>query len=122
MESLLAMVENYKVTKELKSDEKFREKSESRTAPSPIFIPDDSNLSTTIKDHWIKCGGICLSKRDLQKFTGDKELSDLHINVFQNLLKGQINSIGGLQSTLLQQKKSSLSNKKEKKNLQAINI
>ena len=89
--------------------------------PDPIFIPDNNDLSTTIKDHWTKCGGICLSKRDLQKFTGDKELSDLHINAFQNLLKGQIDSIGRLQSTLLQQKKLSLSNKKEK-NLQAINI
>ena len=125
MESLLEMVENYKVTKELKSDQKSREKSETSatntlTGASPIFIPDDSDLPTT-KDHWVKCGRISLSKRDLQKLTGGKELSDLHINAFQNLLKGQFNSIGGLQSTLMQQNKSPLSNKKEK-NLQAINI
>ena len=74
-----------------------------------------------MKDHWAKCGGISLSKKDLQRLTGGKELSDLHINAFQNLVKGQFNSIGGLQSTLLQQKKSPLSNKKEE-NLQAINI
>ena len=123
--TLLAMVENYKVTKELRSDQKSSAKSESSaantlTAANSIFIPDDSDLSTA-KDHWATCGGIYLCKRDLQKLTGGKELSDLHINAFQNVLKGQFNSIGGLQSTLLQQKKSSLSNKKEK-NLQAINI
>ena len=125
MESLLTIVENYEVTKKIKSDQKYREKSESSAAntlaaTSPIFISNDSNLST-IKDHWTKCCGISLSKRDLQKLTGGKELSDLHINAFQNLLKSQFNSIGGLQSTLLQQNKSPLSNKKEN-NLQAINI
>ena len=116
MDSLLEMVKNHKATKELKSDQKSREKSENSatntlSAASPLFIPDDSNLPTT-KDHWTKCGGISLSKRDLQRLTGDKELSDLHINAFQNLLKSQFNSIGGLQSTLLQQNKSPLSNKK----------
>ena len=55
MESLLEMVENYKVNKELKSDQKSREKSETSatntlTGASPIFIPDDSDLPT-IKDH-----------------------------------------------------------------------
>ena len=120
MASLLKVVQNYKVTKELKSDQKSRENSENK-ATNILSIPIDSNQSTTTKDHWTKCGGVSLSKRDLQRLTGGKELSDLHINAFQNLVKTQFHSIGGSQSTLLQQKRSSLSNKKEK-NLQAINI
>ena len=58
-------------------------------------------------------------QRDLQRLTSGKELSDLHINAFQNLLKMQFSSIGGLQSTLLQQNKSPLSNKKDN-NLQVL--
>ena len=89
---------------------------------SPVLIPDESKVNlATAKDHWVKCGGISLNKRDLQRLTSGKELSDLHINAFQNLLKMQFSSIGGLQSTLLQQNKLPLSNKKEN-NLQAINI
>ena len=87
---------------------------------NPILTGDDGNLSTT-KNQWAKCGGISLSKRNLQKLTGGKELSDLYINAFKAILKSQFDSIGGLQSKLSQQSKFALSHKKEN-NLQAINI
>ena len=110
-------------TKKSNSHQNTRERSKnSATMASPVLIPDESEVDlATAKDHWVKCGGISLNKRDLQRLTSGKKLSDLHINAFQNLLKMQFSSIGGLQSTLLQQNKSPLSNKKEN-NLQAINI
>ena len=113
------MVEDYKKSN---SHQNTRERSKnSATIASPVLIPDESEVDlATAKDHWVKCGGISLNKRDLQRLTSGKELSDLHINAFQNLLKMQFSSIGGLQSTLLQQNKSPLSNKKDN-NLQAIN-
>ena len=126
MTSVQVMVEDHK---ESKSHQKDRGKSKSSatniaisTKVSPVLVPDDSDVNVaTAKDHWAKCGGISLNKRDLQKLTSGKELSDLHINAFQNVLKIQFSSIGGMQSTHLQQNKAPLSNIKEN-NLQAINI
>jgi len=89
---------------------------------SPVVITDNCGVSTYVipKDYWTNCGGILLTKKELYSLSNDKELSDLHINAFQNLLKRQFPSIGGLQNTLLQNK-SSITNKK-KVTLQAINI
>jgi len=81
------MVEDHK---ESKSSEGQRGKSKSSatniatsTMASPVIVPDDSDVNVaTTKDHWVKCGGISQNKRDLQKLTSGKELSDLHITYF----------------------------------------
>ena len=99
-------------------------RSTSTSSTSAIVIPDDSENDDQVvleKDLWTKCGGISLGRKELQRLLNDKELSDLHINAFQNLVKKQFPAIGGLQSTLLQQKRLPLDNKQEK-NLQIIHI
>ena len=111
-ESVQVMVEDYKASNSHQSTTKKSNSTDTKS--SPVLIPDDSEVSLAIaKDCWVKCGGIQLNRRDLQRLTSGKELSDLHINAFQNVLKKQFSSIGGLQSTLLQQNKSCLSNKKK---------
>ena len=122
MASLISMIESHKPTNRNPTLIKSNKRGQS-TLASEILIPDDykTDIVQDVKDHWTKCGGISLTKRDLHKLTSGKELSDLHINAFQNLLKEQFNVFGGLQSTLLQQKQSPLTNKKER-NIQAINI
>ena len=92
-------------------------RSTSTSSTSAIVIPDDSENDDQVvleKDLWTKCGGISLGRKELQRLLNDKELSDLHINAFQNLVKKQFPAIGGLQSTLLQQKRLPLDNKQEK--------
>ena len=93
--------------------------SNSGLSDNPIVISDTSVGSG--KSHcWTKCGSIVLSKKDKQSLLSGKELSDLHINGFQCLLKSQFGSIGGLRSTLLQ-KKSPISSK-QNLTLQIIHI
>ena len=86
---------------------------------NPIVISDASVGSSEL-NCWTKCGSIVLSKKAKQSLLSGKELSDLHINGFQRLLKDQFGSIGGLQSTLLR-KKSPISNK-QNLTLQIIHI
>ena len=45
-----------------------------------------------------------LSKKEKQDLLYGKQLKDLHMNGFQNLLKSQFTEIGSLHSTLLQSK------------------
>ena len=45
-----------------------------------------------------------MSRKDLQQIVSGKGLSDLHVNVFQNLLKRQFPHVGGLEGTLLQKR------------------
>ena len=51
-------------------------------------------------DLWSRCGNINLTKKEKQDILCGKELNDLHINAFQNLLKSQFTEIGGLHNTL----------------------
>ena len=61
--------------------------------------------STSAKsNYWVKCGTITLKKQDLQLIKNDKELTDQHVNAFQNVVKSNFPLIGGLQHTLLQYK------------------
>ena len=72
----------------------------SDTTPiEPIAI--DIAKPGPVEDCWSRCGDVVLSKKDLQIILGGKELSDLHIDAFQNLVKMQFPHIGGLQTTLL---------------------
>jgi len=91
--------------------------STSTSSTVAIVIPDNSkndDQAVLEKDLWNKCGGISLDRKELQRLLNDKELSDLLINAFQNLVKTQFPLIGGLQNTLLQQKQLPLDNKQEK--------
>ena len=56
-------------------------------------------------DIWTRCGSVKLCKKQRQDLISGKELCDLHVNAFQNILKSQFPEIKGLQSTLLQRKK-----------------
>ena len=51
---------------------------------------------------WVRHGNITLTRRDYLIVTNGKELTDLHINAYQNLLKNTYPTIGGLQNTLFQ--------------------
>ena len=52
----------------------------------------------------MRYGGIALSKKDCYELTNGKELSDLHVNAYQALLKSNFPQINGFQNTILQQK------------------
>lgn len=54
------------------------------------------------RDAWVKHGGILLTKKEKHEILNKKELSDMHINAFQNLMKRSYPHISGLQNTLLQ--------------------
>ena len=72
-----------------------------------ITIVGDSgtqSFPSESKEYWTKCGGIVLNNKALQQIVNGKELSDLHVNAYQNLLKQQFPHIGGLQNTLLQKR------------------
>ena len=64
-------------------------------------VSHDKNDSS---DYWVRYGGITLSKKDRYELTSGKELSDLHVNAYQALLKSNFPQIHGFQNTLLQQK------------------
>ena len=53
---------------------------------------------------WTRCGGIVLTKKDLQLITSGRELSDMHVNAYQNLMRKQFPHIGGFKNTLLELK------------------
>ena len=92
MKSLLSIID---ITNPSKIQQKHREgssttRSTTVEATGAIVIPDtvESDHEVTLaKDLWTKCGGISLSRKELQRLINGKELSDLHINAFQNLLR-----------------------------------
>ena len=72
-----------------------------------IIIADEdfsNNDRSSPLQYWTNVYGITLTKKDLYQIVGGKELSDLHVNAFQNLVKSKFPHIGGLQSTLLQKR------------------
>ena len=69
---------------------------------NPVNINDNGAITdykTAVLDLWTRCGNINLSKKEKQDLLCGKELNDLHINAFQNLLKSQFMEIGGLHSS-----------------------
>ena len=60
-------------------------------------IPD----SKPIDPVWIKFKGMCLTEADKDRIISGETLTDLHINVAQELIKRQFPHISGLQSTLV---------------------
>ena len=86
-----------------------RDTSSSSQPADVITIDDDtqsdSHASASATDgYWTEYGRVVLRRKELQEIMCGKELTDLHVNAFQNLLKRQFPLIGGLQSTLLQTK------------------
>lgn len=74
---------------------------------NPVLISDNdatTDCETVALDLWTRCGNINLSKKEKQDLLCGKELNDLHINAFQNLLKSEFMEVGGLHNTLLESK------------------
>lgn len=70
-----------------------------------ISIADeDISNNDHCSPYWTNICDITLTRKDLHQIVGGKELSDLHVNAFQYLVKLQFPFIGGLQSTLLQRR------------------
>ena len=67
---------------------------------------DHCDHSSRTEQPWTKCGGISLSMKDLQQITGGRELTDKHVNAYQNIMKSHFPHlhVGGIQSTLFQLK------------------
>ena len=64
-----------------------------------VVSPDNTTKHKT--HYWTKCGSILLTKKDSQQIVNEKELTDLHINAFQNIARVQFPNVGGLHNTLL---------------------
>ena len=64
-----------------------------------VVSPDNTTKHET--HYWTKCGSILLTKKDRQQIVNEKELTDLHINAFQNIARVQFPNVGGLHNTLL---------------------
>ena len=63
------------------------------------------NITCTVKEKgWVTCGKAVLTSREKMMLCNGKELSDIHIDASQNLLKLQFYDINGLQSMLYQNK------------------
>ena len=60
--------------------------------------------SSGISGKWVCHGRIHLNKKDRHDISSGKELSDLHVNAYQCLLKEKLSFLHGLQNTLLQHK------------------
>ena len=72
-----------------------------------VTIADEatSNSSpSSNSEYWTNIGGITLTRKHRHQIINGKELCDLHVNAFQNLLKLQFPCLGGLQNTLLQKR------------------
>ena len=62
----------------------------SSTSECAATISDDDSRNDSLlgtKEYWTVCGGITLTRKDLQRIRSGKELSDLHVNAFQYILK-----------------------------------
>lgn len=56
-----------------------------------------------LKENWVTHGCIVLTTKDKQEILRGKQLNDMHVNAFQNLLKKEFGvCIGGFMNTLLQ--------------------
>ena len=55
-----------------------------------VTISDEGTTSTSSNTYevtWTEKGGVCLTRKHMQLIVNGSELSDLHINAFQNLVK-----------------------------------
>ena len=82
-------------------------------------VMSKSEKGTT--SHWIKHRNISLSRKHKLQILNGHELCDMHVNAFQNLVKGLFPHVGGLQNTLLQSKYS-ITNQPGKPVLQIVHI
>ena len=56
-----------------------------------------------METQWVKHGDVALTRRHLQDIVNGKELADLHIDAFQNILKIQFSHIAGLLNPIYQE-------------------
>ena len=72
-----------------------------------VESPADGEVETA-SNVWVQCGTCSLSFRDKEIIETGMELTDQHMQYSQHLVKMQFSSIGGLCSTLLQNKSHNL--------------
>lgn len=68
-----------------------------------VISVSDTNSSVQTEKQWVKHGDIPLTRRDLQDIVNGKELSNLHIHAFQNIIKVQFPHLGGLLNPIYQE-------------------
>ena len=73
------------------NSKKSNETSSSSVSTVSLPVPDVVSVQPTTKSAscWVKHGDITLTKRHLQDLVNGKELIDLHVNEFQNIVKVQ---------------------------------
>ena len=79
-------------------------------------VPPDSGIA----DDWPPAKKLKLSSKEVEDIIMGNELSDLHINMAQNLLKAQFPWLKGLKSTLLQGKQQTFTQDEVRNKLQII--
>ena len=89
---------NCKDKKNTKVNQKRSEKTKEQK-PAELTTKSTHNEDD---QEWMTYGNVTLKRRDHSNIINGKELTDLHINAYQNLLKTTYSSICGLQDTLLQ--------------------
>lgn len=72
-----------------------------KTLTPPGNKTESETQHVPINDCWTKCGRIGLTKKDKQQILNGKELTDMHVNAFQNIARVQFSLTGGLHNTLL---------------------
>ena len=74
--------------------------------PAAKRMKIDASTSRNGKKQWLRVGGIKLTINDRNSIIAGERLNDMVINVAQKLLKSRFSKMKGLNSTLLQGKKS----------------
>ena len=74
-----------------------------------------------METQWVKHGDVALTRRHLQDIVNGKEVSDLHIDAFQNIVKIQFSHIAGLLNPIYQES-TPLQYNSEKMVLQVLHV
>ena len=80
------------------------------TVPSKSKPSSSSNAADNVgsqsctSDYWVKWDAITLNRKDMQDILVGKQLFDLHVTAFQNIVKKHFPDVGGLQNPLMQNK------------------
>ena len=101
--SQMAMLTIQNIFQESVSDTSAQSKSCINKLSMPVISITDETVPDNCRnaDHWTKCGRVSLTKKDKQCILNGKELSDLHINAFQSIVRREFPQVGGLHNTLV---------------------
>ena len=83
----------------------MRESNSTHSECEIIVVSDDTSPAPAVpmETQWVKHGDVALTRRHLQDIVNGKELSDLHIDAFQNTVKIQFSHIAGLLNPIYQE-------------------